>query len=138
MYSRFLLLTVLLTGCSGSRSGDAPEDASKFPEVSLLEDPSAMSVIPESRFMDDPASPCPLAELEWKADMNRDGALLWSGTPGKIDGFCHVERGKPGASCGSMCGRPHADGAGALVTPLSWEAGEPVVLSQYFDWGYDS
>ena len=47
MYSRFLLLTVLLTGCSGSRSGDTLEDAFKFPEVSLAEDPSTVSVIPE-------------------------------------------------------------------------------------------
>ena len=136
---RLLLLNVLLTGCSGSRSGDAPEDAFKFPEVSLSEDPSTVSVIPASLFMDDPPSPYPLAELEWKADMNGDGALLRPGTPGKIDGFCHVEPGETGVVLRQyVWAAAHLDGAGYQVTALSWEAGEPVVLSQYFDWDYDS
>ena len=55
--------------------------------------------------MDDPASPYPLAELEWKADMNGDGALLWPGTPEKSTVFVMWSRERQGSSCGSMCGR---------------------------------
>ena len=136
---RLLLLSVLLTGCSVSSSGDAPEDAFKFPEVSLSEDPSTVSVIPASLFMDDPPSPYPLAELEWKADMNGDGALLWPGTPEKSTVFVMWSREKQGGVLRQyVWAAAHLDGAGYQVTALSWEAGEPVVLSQYFDWGYDS
>ena len=67
-----------------------------------------------------------------------DGALLWPGAPGRIDGFCHVEQGKTGITLRQyVWATAHVDGVGELVTSLSWEAGRPVVVDQYFDWGYN-
>lgn len=67
------------------------------------------------------------------------GALAWPGAPGMIDGFCHVEQGETGVILRQyVWATAHLDGVGYLVTALNWEEGGPVVLDQYFDWGYDS
>ena len=71
--------------------------------------------------------------------MTRPARWHGPGPPGMIDGFCHVEQGETGVILRQyVWATAHLDGVGYLVTALNWEEGGPVVLDQYFDWGYDS
>lgn len=66
---------------------------------------------------------------------SEDGALEWPAAPGHIDGFYHAEKADEGILLRQyIWGSAHVDGMGALVTTLSWENGEAVVLDQHFDW----
>lgn len=68
---------------------------------------------------------------------NEDGSLSWPVAPGNIDGFYHAEQYYEGITLRQyIWGSAHVDGMGALVTTLSWEDGQPVVLDQHFDWDY--
>ena len=72
MYRRIcalLLLALLLAGCSGG----APEAPSESPGAAPEEEQCAAPALPEPRFLDDPASPYPLVEAEWEADVDGDG-----------------------------------------------------------------
>jgi len=90
--------------------------------------------------------------MEWLADLerrnreyghdftfepiyNEDGTLEWPVAPGSIDGYCYAERAEEGITLRQyVWGSAHMDGMGFLVTTMSWENGEVVVLDQYFDW----
>lgn len=64
-----------------------------------------------------------------------DGTLEWPVAPGNIDGFYHAEQFYEGITLRQyVWGSAHVDGMGALVTTLSWENGDAVVLDQHFDW----
>lgn len=66
---------------------------------------------------------------------SEDGVLEWPAAPGHIDGFYHAEQYYEGILLRQyIWGSAHVDGMGALVTTLSWENGEAVVLDQHFDW----
>lgn len=66
---------------------------------------------------------------------SEDGVLEWPVAPGNIDGFYHAEKAGEGITLRQyVWGCAHVDGMGALVTSMSWEDGEPVVLDQHFDW----
>ena len=53
--------------------------------------------------------------------------------PGNIDGFYHAEQYYEGITLRQyIWGSAHVDGMGALVTTLSWEDGQPVVLGPAF------
>lgn len=66
---------------------------------------------------------------------SEDGALEWPVAPGNIDGFYAADQAEEGITLRQyLWGSAHADGMGALVTVMSWENGEAVVLDQYFDW----
>lgn len=64
-----------------------------------------------------------------------DGTLEWPVAPGNIDGFYHAEQSDEGITLRQyIWGSAHVDGMGALVTTLSWENSQAVILDQYFDW----
>lgn len=64
-----------------------------------------------------------------------DGTLAWPAAPGNIDRYCYAERAEEGILLKQyIWGSAHVDGMGMLVTNMSWEDGEAVVLNQYFDW----
>lgn len=68
---------------------------------------------------------------------DEDGALEWPVAPGNIDGFYHAKKAEQGITLRQyVYGSAHMDGMGALVTTLSWEDGQPVILDQHFDWDY--
>lgn len=83
---------------------------------------------------------------QWLADYQRnsgenncgftyeDGTLTWP-APGNIDGVYYAEAGEQGLVLRQyISGASHADGMGDLVTAITWEDGQAVVLDQYFDW----
>lgn len=71
----------------------------------------------------------------WEPEYDENGLLTWPAAPKGIDGFYAAERAERGITLRQyVFGTHHADGMGALVTTLSWENGEAVVLDQYFDW----
>lgn len=87
--------------------------------------------------------------LEWQTKRNRehgydftfkpryeeDGTLAWPAAPGNIDGYCDAEQAEEGVTLWQyVWGSAHVDGMGMLVTNMSWENGQAVVLDQYFDW----
>lgn len=66
-----------------------------------------------------------------------DGTLEWPVAPRGIDGHYHAEQAEDGITVRQyMWGSAHMDGMGDLVTTLSWENGQPVVLDQHFEWYY--
>lgn len=68
---------------------------------------------------------------------NEDGTLEWPAAPGQIDDFHHAESAEEGIVLRQyLYGTVHMDGMGDLVTTLSWEDGQPVVLDQRFQWYY--
>lgn len=68
---------------------------------------------------------------------DEDGTLIWPVAPGNIDGFYHAKKAEQGITLWQyVYGSAHVDGMGALVTTLSWEDGQPVILDQHFDWDY--
>lgn len=65
------------------------------------------------------------------------GALEWPAAPGQIDGVYHAEGAEEGIVLRQyLYGTAHMDGMGDMVTTLSWEDGQPVVLDQRFEWYY--
>lgn len=87
----------------------------------------------------------------WLADYQRDseehgfdftfeplyenGALTWPTQPRNIDGVYYAEPVEEGLVLRQyISGASHADGMGDLVTTITWEDGQAVVLDQYFDW----
>lgn len=76
-------------------------------------------------------------DFTFKPIYDEDGALEWPAAPGNIDGVYHADPAETGIVLRQyIYGSAHMDGMGALVTAISWEDGEAVVLDQYFDWGY--
>lgn len=74
-------------------------------------------------------------DLTFEPIYNENGILEWPVAPGNIDGFYHAEVADGGVTLRQyVWGSAHADGMGALVTTMSWEDGQPVVLDQRFDW----
>lgn len=88
---------------------------------------------------------------QWLADYQRDseehgydftfeplyenGALTWPTQPKNIDGVYYAEPAEQGLVLRQfISGADHADGMGDLVTAITWEDGQAVVLDQYFDW----
>lgn len=66
---------------------------------------------------------------------SEDGALEWPVAPGNIDGYCDAKQAEEGITLRQyIWGSAHADGMGFLVTNMSWENSQAVVLDQYFDW----
>ena len=66
-----------------------------------------------------------------------DGALQWPVAPRQIDSFYYAETNSGGLTVRQyVYGTVHMDGMGDLVTTLSWDNGEPVVLDQHFEWYY--
>lgn len=66
-----------------------------------------------------------------------DGALQWPVAPRQIDSFYYAETNSDGLTVRQyVYGTVHMDGMGDLVTTLSWDNGEPVVLNQHFEWYY--
>ena len=64
-----------------------------------------------------------------------DGALTWPTEPRSIDGVYYAEPAEQGLVLRQfISGSVHADGMGDLVTAITWEDGQAVVLDQYFDW----
>ena len=64
-----------------------------------------------------------------------DGALTWPTQPRNIDGIYYAEPAEQGLVLRQfISGSSHADGMGDLVTAITWEDGQAVVLDQYFDW----
>lgn len=75
-------------------------------------------------------------DFTFEPSYNEDGTLEWPVAPGNIDGFCAAEQAEDGITLWQyLYGSAHVDGMGYLVTAMSWENGEAVVLDQYFDWG---
>ena len=74
-------------------------------------------------------------QLSWEAVYSEDGSLSWPAAPGNIDGCCSVEQGEEGVVLYQyLYGQAHMDGMGFLVTALTWDNGEAVLLDQRFDW----
>lgn len=74
-------------------------------------------------------------DFTFEPHYSEDGTLEWPVAPGHIDGFCAAERAGEGVTLWQyLYGSVHMDGMGMLVTTMSWENGEAVVLDQYFDW----
>lgn len=80
---------------------------------------------------------------EWNPDAtpgpiySEDGTLEWPAAPGQIDDFHYAESAEEGIVLRQyLYGTAHMDGMGDLVTTLSWEGGQPVVLKQEFEWYY--
>lgn len=74
-------------------------------------------------------------DLTFEPHYEEDGTLTWPAAPGNIDGYCHAEQAEEGITLRQyLYGTVHMDGMGFLVTNMSWENGEPVVLDQHFDW----
>ena len=68
---------------------------------------------------------------------SEDGALQWPVAPRQIDSFYYAETNSDGLTVRQyVYGTVHMDGMGDLVTTLSWDNGEPVVLNQHFEWYY--
>ncbi|MCI9567266.1 MAG: hypothetical protein HFF54_04905 [Lawsonibacter sp.] len=68
---------------------------------------------------------------------SEDGALEWPAAPGQIDGPYHAEGADEGIVLRQyLCGTARMDGMGGLVTTLSWEGGQPVVLDRRSEWYY--
>lgn len=68
---------------------------------------------------------------------DEDGVLEWPVAPGNIDGFYYAKQFYEGITLRQyVWGSAHMDGMGDLVTSLSWENGQPVVLNQWFEWYY--
>ena len=64
-----------------------------------------------------------------------DGVLAWPTQPRLIDGVYYAEPAEQGLVLRQfISGSSHADGMGDLVTAITWENGQAVVLDQYFDW----
>lgn len=64
-----------------------------------------------------------------------DGVLIWPTQPRLIDGVYYAEPAEQGLVLRQfISGSSHADGMGDLVTAITWENGQAVVLDQYFDW----
>ena len=64
-----------------------------------------------------------------------DGALTWPTQPRNIDGAYYAEPAEQGLVLRQfISGSSHTDGMGDLVTTITWEDGQAVVLDQYFDW----
>lgn len=64
-----------------------------------------------------------------------DGALTWPTQPRNIDGIYYAEPAEQGLVLRQfISGSSHADGMGDLVTAITWEDSQAVVLDQYFDW----
>lgn len=64
-----------------------------------------------------------------------DGVLTWPTQPRLIDGVYYAEPAEQGLVLRQfISGSSHADGMGDLVTAITWEDGQAVVLDQYFDW----
>ena len=64
-----------------------------------------------------------------------NGALTWPTQPKNIDGIYYAEPAEQGLVLRQfISGSAHADGMGDLVTAITWEDGQAVVLDQYFDW----
>lgn len=64
-----------------------------------------------------------------------DGALTWPTQPRNIDGVYYAEPAEQGLVLRQfISGSSHADGMGDLVTAITWEDSQAVVLDQYFDW----
>lgn len=93
-----LLAAALLAGCTAgeaaSRSDQSPPQKPPAPVAEPAEDGAG-----EEIFVDDPASPYPMAVERWSVDMD-------------------------------------ADGMGELVTAITWENGQAVVLNQWLEWYY--
>ena len=74
-------------------------------------------------------------DVTFEPHYNEDGSLSWPEAPGHIDGFCNAEPAEEGITLYQyLYGSAHVDGMGFLVTTLSWEDGQAVVLDQHFDW----
>lgn len=74
-------------------------------------------------------------DFTFEPHYEEDGTLAWPAAPGHIDGYYHAEQADEGITLRQyIWGSAHVDGMGALVTTLSWEDGQAVVLDQYFDW----
>jgi len=74
-------------------------------------------------------------DLTFEPIYNEDGTLEWPVAPGSIDGHCYAERAEEGITLRQyVWGAAHMDGMGTLVTTMSWENREVLVLDQYFDW----
>lgn len=64
-----------------------------------------------------------------------DGALTWPTQPRNIDGIYYAEPAEQGLVLRQfISGSSHADGMGDLVTAITWEDSQAMVLDQYFDW----
>lgn len=64
-----------------------------------------------------------------------DGVLTWPTEPRSIDGAYYIEPAEEGLVLRQyISGAFHSDGMGDLVTAITWENGQAVVLDQYFDW----
>lgn len=64
-----------------------------------------------------------------------DGVLTWPTQPRLIDGVYYAEPAEQGLVLRQfISGSSHADGMGDLVTAITWEDSQAVVLDQYFDW----
>lgn len=74
-------------------------------------------------------------DFTFKPHYDEDGTLTWPAAPGNIDGYCYAEQAEEGILLKQyIWGSAHVDGMGFLVTNMSWENGEAVVLDQHFDW----
>lgn len=74
-------------------------------------------------------------DFTFEPHYEEDGTLAWPAAPGHIDGYYHAEQADEGITLRQyIWGSAHVDGMGALVTNMSWENGEAVVLDQHFDW----
>jgi len=78
-----------------------------------------------------------LSERNMTPVLDETGNMTWPAAPSNIDGFFSVNAGESGVELRQyIWGTVHVDGMGSLVTELNWRGGEPVVLSQQFDWGF--
>lgn len=74
-------------------------------------------------------------DFTFEPHYDEDGTLTWPAAPGNIDGYCYAEQAEEGILLKQyIWGSAHVDGMGFLVTTMSWEDGQAVVLDQRFDW----
>ena len=92
-----LSLAILLAGCAAGEGSPPPDQPPTEPPAASAE--PVVDRPAEEIFVDDPASPYPMAVERWSVDM--DG-----------------------------------DGTDELVTAITWENGQAVVLNQWFEWYY--
>lgn len=74
-------------------------------------------------------------DFTFEPHYDEDGTLTWPAAPGNIDGCCDAKQAEEGITLRQyIWGSAHVDGMGFLVTTMSWEDGQAVVLDQRFDW----
>ena len=79
-----------------------------------------------------------LSLRQQEAVLGEDGTVVWPVAPAyyiDYDGIYRIIPAQPGVRLVQViCGQSASDWMGFLVTQVTWDQGEPMLLDQYFDW----